>query len=116
MAGGKRVKLLASALFQTAVLGNWLRTTPIPGLRQLLSWPRSLLSREGLSFCCRNSAQLQSLAITLAAVSKMKQLLLQQCACPGLHCVNHVCQAHLDKRLLCGSAKQLSPQLLAGCS
>lgn len=45
VAGGKRVKLLASALFQTAVLGNWLRTTNIPGLRQLLSWPRSLLSR-----------------------------------------------------------------------
>ena len=46
VAGGKRVKFLAWALFQTAVLGNWLRNSNVPLLRSLLSWPRSLLSRE----------------------------------------------------------------------
>lgn len=46
VAGGKRVKFLAWALFQTAVLGNWLRNSNLPLLRSLLSWPRSLLSRE----------------------------------------------------------------------
>lgn len=48
MAGGKRVKVLAWALFQTAVLGNWLRTSNVPFLRSMLSWPRSMLSREPL--------------------------------------------------------------------
>ena len=48
VAGGRRVKLLAWALFQTAVLGNWLRATNIPLLRRVLSPPRGLLSRAHL--------------------------------------------------------------------
>ncbi len=52
MAGGRRVKLLAAALFHTAVLGNWLRNTHIPLLRRALSWPRGLLSRASCSLVC----------------------------------------------------------------
>jgi hypothetical protein len=71
VAGGKRVKFLAWALFQTAVLGNWLRNSNVPLLRSLLSWPRSLLSRESerrrsVIECCRIRAVSEGHALCTA--------------------------------------------------